>query len=235
MRVLSIESSGRVASVCVTEGGRTLAYAGQNNGLTHSVALMPLIEDMLRNGGVSRDTIDCIAVANGPGSFTGVRIGVAAAKGFAWARGIEICTVSTLAGLAHNAALCGSNICAVMDARRGQVYNALFSVENAIPVRLTADRALSVSELAEKLKMDGGPHILVGDGAELCYNEIRDVCTGVALAPEQARWPDARGVAMAAAIFIEKGKTVPAEDAAPLYLRPSQAEREAMERTTLNG
>ena len=135
MKTLSLETSAKSVSVAVTEDGKVLAASYQNIGLTHSVTLMPLLDGMLQNAGLSLPDIDLLAVAAGPGSFTGLRIGVSALKGLAWAKEKPCCGVSTLLAMAQNArAFEGTVICA-MDARRSQVYNALFRCESGVLTR----------------------------------------------------------------------------------------------------
>ena len=173
MKILALESSAVACSVCLWEDGRLLAQSFQNSGLTHSRTLMSLCGDLLINGGYPRDEVDVVAVAAGPGSFTGLRIGVAAAKGLAWA-GDKLCAgVSTLEAMAWPLAhLEGADLCAVMDARRQQVYNALFEVRGGALLRRCPDRAVSVEQLAAELEVRKKPQMLVGDGTKQCYNEL---------------------------------------------------------------
>ncbi len=170
MKILALESSAVTASVAVTEGETLLAQSFQNSGLTHSATLMPMAADLLKNAGLTLEEMDVIAVAAGPGSFTGVRIGVAAAKGLAWPGDKPCAPCSTLESMAWQCAHMDREICAVMDARRNQVYNARFLARAGGLTRLTEDRAISLEELAEEIKKSGNPQILVGDGARLCYN-----------------------------------------------------------------
>jgi tRNA threonylcarbamoyladenosine biosynthesis protein TsaB len=149
---LAFESSAKAASAALCDGERLIALTVQCSGLTHSRTLLPMAEDLLKNTDVNMADIDCFAVAQGPGSFTGIRIGVSTVKGLAWAAEKPCIGVSTLAAMAWNGAAAGGLICAVMDARRSEVYNALFRVEDGRPKRLCEDRALSLSLLAEELK-----------------------------------------------------------------------------------
>lgn len=229
--ILALESSAKAASCALCEGERLLARAFRNNGLTHSTTLLPMAEELLRACSLKAADLDLIAVARGPGSFTGIRIGVAAAKGLAWGADKPGLGVSTLEALAWNAAaLEGSLLCPVMDARRSQVYNALFRVENGAPRRLCEDRAISLEELCAALREQGEAPFLVGDGAELAFAHLSAAGLPARLAPENLRWQDAYGVALAAL-------HAPREcwgELDPVYLRLSQAERERLAREQSN-
>lgn len=231
MKILALESSAVACSVCLWEDGRLLAQSFQNSGLTHSRTLMSLCGDLLKNGGYTLDEVDVVAVAAGPGSFTGLRIGVAAAKGLAWAGDKPCAGVSTLEAMARPLAhLEGADLCAVMDARRQQVYNARFQAEGGQLLRLCPDRAISIDELAAELLSREKTQILVGDGAELCYNELTKRGLPVRLAPPHLRWQSAWGVARAAEELARTGGLVTAAELAPVYHRLSQAERERLAR-----
>ena len=230
MKIIALESSAVTASVAVCEDEVLLAQAFQNSGLTHSVTLMPVAADLLKNAGLTLDDMDVVAVAAGPGSFTGIRIGVAAAKGLAWP-GDKLCApCSTLESMAWQVAHMGGEICAVMDARRQQVYNGRFLGTEDGMVRLSEDRAIGLDELTEEVKKSGNPQILVGDGAELCYNAFRAAGIPARLAPPHLLRQTAWGVARAALELARQGKLVPAGQMTPQYHRLSQAERERLER-----
>ncbi len=230
MKIIALESSAITASVAVCEDEVLLAQAFQNSGLTHSVTLMPMAADLLKNAGLTLDDMDLVAVAAGPGSFTGIRIGVAAAKGLAWP-GDKLCApCSTLESMAWQAAHMGGEVCAVMDARRQQVYNGRFLGTEDGMVRLSEDRAIGLDELTEAVKKSGNPQILVGDGAELCYNAFRAAGIPARLAPPHLLRQTAWGVARAALELARQGKLVPAGQMTPQYHRLSQAERERLER-----
>ena len=226
MLILAFESSARAASVALVEDGRLISQYSQCSGLTHSRTLLPMAEDMLKNAELSLDKVDLFAVAHGPGSFTGIRIGVSTVKGLAWAADKPCVGVSTLEAMAWHGLAAGGLVCPVMDARRSQVYNALFKVENSKPVRLCEDRPIALSQLAEELRALNAPAFLIGDGAELAEKYLREQAIPCTVAPENLRWQSAWGVAMAA-----MDKTPGNADALlPVYLRLSQAERERQER-----
>ena len=228
MLMLAMESSAKAASVALVRDGILLAQSVQNSGLTHSRTLLPMAEDLLKNAGISLSEIDCYAVARGPGSFTGVRIGVSAVKGLAWASEKPAVGVSTLEAMAWNGVDAGEGtlICCCMDARRSQVYNALFEVRDGKPLRLTEDRAISVEALLEELESNDWTPFLVGDGAELCAAACEKQKIAAVLAPGNLRMQCAWGVAMAA----QDAEFVSADALQPVYLRLSQAERERQAR-----
>ena len=227
MLILALESSAKAASVALMEDENLIAQYSQCSGLTHSRTLLPMLEDMLKNTEKNIADVDLIAVAHGPGSFTGIRIGVSTVKGLAWAAQKSCVGVSTLEAMAWHGASSGGLICPVMDARRSQVYNALFEIDdNARPKRLTEDRAISLSELAQELRADGREPLLVGDGAKLTYDYLTQAGLACRMAPANLVYQSAWGVGMAA---LDK-KPGNADDLLPVYLRLSQAERERQER-----
>jgi len=237
MKILAIESSAGAASAAFMDEGRLLAYAYQNNGLTHSATLMAMVQDMLKNSGLRLKDADAVAAAVGPGSFTGLRIGVAAAKGLAWGADIPCIGVSTLEAMARgvpyvptpNASPDEETIlCPVMDARCSQVYNALFVQKGATAARLCPDRALGLAALAQEAKNIGKPLFLVGDGAQLCYNFFGEKSITSILPPPHLRYQTAVGVCLAA--FALREGAVPPEKLNPVYLRLPQAERERLGR-----
>lgn len=230
MRILAFETSAKAASVAVLEDGRLLAEYFQNSGQTHSRTLMQMAEDLLCNCDLTPADVDAAAVAAGPGSFTGVRIGVAAAKGFCWGRQLPCCGVSTLEAMAAGLSLWDGVVVPAMDARRAQVYTAAFETGADGVRRIFDDAAISVEELGERLKKLEKPKILVGDGAELCYNTLGKIVGGLFLAPENLRMQRAGGVALAAFAQIARGMSGDAALLKPNYLRLSQAERERLKR-----
>ena len=231
MNILALESSAGPCSAALVEDGALIAQSWQNSGLTHSRTLLPMAEDLLKNCGRTLEGVDVIAVAAGPGSFTGLRIGVAAAKGLAWP-GDKLCApCSTLESMAWPLAhLEGRLIVCAMDARRSQVYNALFLAAGEGLERLTPDRAISLAELGEELKNYQNPKIAVGDGAALCYNGLAETIPDLRLAPAHLRLQSAWGVARAAEELAARGGLISGRELVPVYHRLSQAERERLAR-----
>ena len=231
MNILALESSAAACSAALCRDGALVAQSWQNRGLTHSRTLLPMVHDLLKNCGEELDRVEVIAVAAGPGSFTGLRIGVSTAKGLSWAGGQRCAPCSTLESMAWPLAhLEGRLIVCAMDARRKQVYNALFLARGEGLERLAPDRAISLEELGEELKKFQIPKIVVGDGAELCYNSLQDQISGLSLAPAHLRRQSAGGVARAAQELAAAGALVSGAELAPVYHRLSQAERERLER-----
>lgn len=224
MKLLALESSAKTASAAVWSEDGLLGLQIMNCGLTHSETLLPMAEGLLRGCGLSVAELDLVAVSRGPGSFTGIRIGVAAAKGLSWGAEKPLCGVSTLMAMAwQGSAYEGRLLCCAMDARRNQVYNALFRVNDGIPQRLSDDRAIALAELLPELTE---APVLLGDGAKLTAAALEAAGLSYTLAPEPIRLQSACGVALAAL------HTPPSEwgDTEPVYLRLSQAERERLER-----
>lgn len=226
MLILAFESSAKPASAALVKDGQLLSQYMQCSALTHSRTLLPMAEDMLKNAELRLSDVDLIAVAHGPGSFTGIRIGVSTVKGLAWAAEKPCVGVSTLEAMAWHGLAVGGYICPVMDARRSQVYNALFKIENGRPVRMTEDRPIALEELAKEVTALNAPVFLVGDGAALCFEYFTAHGVPCVMAPDNLRWQDAWGVAMAAADKTPGN----ADELLPVYLRLSQAERERQER-----
>lgn len=230
MRILALETAAKAVSAAVTEEGKVLASAYQDTGLTHSRTLMPLVELLLRNTDMTAADLDVIAVSAGPGSFTGVRIGVSAAKGLAWAADKPCAAVSTLAALARNVAFLDGLVVCAMDARRQQVYNALFEARNGALTRLTEDRAITLSDLAEELRGDPRSKTVLGDGGRMTYDFLTAAGVSCRLAPAHLVKENAVSVALEAEDIARAGGLVTAQELAPVYLRPPQAERLRMEK-----
>ena len=226
MLILAFESSAKAASVALVQDGKLLSQYFQCSALTHSRTLLPMAEDMLKNAELTIKDVDAFAVAHGPGSFTGIRIGVSTVKGLAWAEDKPCVGVSTLEAMAWHGVSHGGYICPVMDARRSQVYNALFEIVDGKPVRLTEDRPISLSELAEEVKKLNAPVFLVGDGTEITKKFFDEASVPCTKAPDNLVWQSAWSVAMAA----QDREFYGTEQLLPVYLRLSQAERERQER-----
>ena len=215
--ILSIDSSAVTASAALTDGEKVIKSEFVNAGLTHSETLMPMIKRVTRE--IDLSELDAIAITAGPGSFTGVRIGVASAKGLAFKNNTPCISVSTLEAIAYNFIDENCIVCVVMDARRMQFYNAVFEIKDGACKRLCSDRAISIEDLREDLKRFERV-IIAGDGARLCFDNIdlENVC----LADEERIYQNAVSVSRAA----ENKEKIPASELLPVYLRQSQAERE---------
>lgn len=217
MMLLSLDSSAVTASVALTDGDTVIKSEFVKSGLTHSETLMPMITRVM--SGHSYDELDAVAVTAGPGSFTGVRIGVSTVKGIAFNNNIPCFSISTLEAIAYNFADTDTVVCAVMDARRMQFYNALFKVENSQVIRLCDDRAISLEDLREELK-DYEKVVVAGDGAFVCCQNLGlDNCV---IADDDRMYQNALGVAKATSDKMPMS----AKALMPVYLRQSQAERE---------
>ena len=230
MLILAFETSAKAASVALTENGKLLGESYQNTGLTHSQTLMVMAEDVLKQCGKLSADVEAVAVAEGPGSFTGVRIGVAAAKGFAWGSEIPCYGVSTLEAMAESLGAFDGYVCPCMDARRSQVYNALFYVNQGVLTRVTPDRAISLQELGQELKSLEKNVFLVGDGSVLCYNTLLESVPNLVCPPEHRMHQRAVGVALLAEKKQAAGDSGDGNALTPNYLRLSQAERERAEK-----
>ncbi len=227
--LLAFETSAKAASVALFDGEKLLGESYQNTGLTHSQTLLLMAEDLMKNCGITVNDLTGVAVAAGPGSFTGVRIGVSAAKGLAWGGEIPCFGVSTLESMALGLGIQEGYILPTMDARRAQVYTALFSVKNGVVTRVLEDQAIALAELKEKLPTDM-PIFLIGDGSTLTYNTLKDEIPNLVMPPEHKMHQRAVGVGLAALAAIARGEKGDGETLTPNYLRLSQAERERMEK-----
>ena len=230
MKILAFETSAKAASVALMDNGKLLGESYQNTGLTHSQTLMVMAEDLLKTCNLSVKDVDAVAVAAGPGSFTGVRIGVAAAKGFAWGAELPCYGVSTLEAMARSLGAWQGYVVPVMDARRSQVYTAIFHAQRGVLSRVEEDMAISLDELGEKMIIFEDTAFLVGDGAVLCYNTLIEEVPGLVLPPEHRMHQRAVGVALAAQALIDAGDPGNGAELTPNYLRLSQAERERLAR-----
>ncbi|MDY3845405.1 MAG: tRNA (adenosine(37)-N6)-threonylcarbamoyltransferase complex dimerization subunit type 1 TsaB [Eubacteriales bacterium] len=243
MLTLAIDTSAKSASAVLLSDGKIISEATCNNGNTHTQTILPMVDRILENANKKIDDIDLLAASNGPGSFTGIRIGAAVIKGLAFGRSIPCIGVSTLESLAHNLSLLKGIICPVMDARREQVYNALFYCDGEKTVRLTPDRAISLDELAVQLKeLQSGEKkdiqnplytdriYLVGDGYELSKKVLSEKLIKTEDTPIILREQNAASVAFLAQKKYEMGERSTDLDFSLSYLRMSQAERERAEK-----
>ena len=228
MLILALDSTAIVASVALCRDDKTIASFTVKNGNTHSETLLPMVEAVLKSAGVTVADIDLFACSVGPGSFTGVRIGAATIKGLAFGQDKNCLGISTLEALAENLTPFDGIICPVMNARRGQVYNALFRFENGTLTRLCEDRALSVTELATELAEMGTPFALCGDGVE----EFKRLAPNSAPTSISSLLEDQSAVSVAkvALRLANKGASGTDAELAPVYLRLPQAERERLEK-----
>ena len=230
MKILSVDSSSVSASVSITENGVTLAENFINNGLTHSQTLMPMVEKTLNDANVSVKDIELFAITNGPGSFTGVRIGIASVKGMADALGKKCIAISTLEAIAEPLKNNDCIACAVMDARCNQVYTAIFERGN----RLCEDKAVLIDELGEELKQYYKPVIFIGDGAKICYEKLNEILPNCDIAEETIRFVHASSIGRLAEDKINNGENpIESTKLLPFYLRLPQAERELNNKKSL--
>ena len=230
MLLLAFETSAKAASVALFENNTLLGEHYQNTGLTHSQTLLVMARDLLSQCGKTPKEVTDVAVANGPGSFTGVRIGAAAAKGFAWGAELPCWGVSTLEAMALSLGAYQGYVCPVMDARRSQVYNALFYADHGSLRRVTEDRAIALADLATELEKLDGPVFLVGDGSPLTHKTLSGQIPALVLPPEHRMHQRAAGVGLAAMAMQARGESCDAAALSPNYLRLSQAERERLEK-----
>lgn len=242
MRILALDSSGLVASVAIVDstesGEELLAEYTVNYKKTHSQTLLPMLDEVARMIELDLQTVDAIAVAGGPGSFTGLRIGAATAKGLGLALKKPLIHVPTIAGLAYNLWGARGIICPIMDARRGQVYTGIYRFEDGKLRTLEDQMAISIEELAEKLKGYHEKVIFLGDGVPVfrkrLEEELMTDCE-ISFAPANMNRQRAASVASLGLEYYKAGKIESAMDHQPDYLRVSQAERERKERLEKEG
>lgn len=224
MNVLGIDTSAKTCSAAVFQDETCLSSRLIGEGLTHSQTLLPLIKELLCESKIALSEIDLIAITAGPGSFTGLRIGISTVKGLAFPDDIACIGVSTLAACAENcSAYEGYVICPLMDARRGEFYNALFLIRDGLPCRMTDDRAISGEALREELK-DQEKLVLIGDGAEKFASLFPEFLPF--LSPSDIRFQSGKGAALLGKREFNKDLKYSAKHLAPVYLRLPQAERE---------
>lgn len=234
MNLLALETSAKAASCAVYRDGLLAAEFFINAGLTHTETLMPMVKSMLDSVGTPLGEIEAFAVAAGPGSFTGLRIGISAVKGMALPRNLPCVAVSTLEALAYNLSAFDGIAVPLMDARRGQVYTALFRTRGGFVTRLGEDEAIDADAVYKKLKNFTEPVTLVGDGAALHYEKLSRDLPNVSLAPPALLHQRAGSVLFAALQKLAQGGGSPPGELAPVYLRLPQAERERLEKLDQN-
>ena len=226
--ILALDSTAEVSTVAVCDREKLLSEITVNTGNTHSATLLPAVEQALRMAEISVNDVDVFACSTGPGSFTGVRIGAATIKGIAYGKNKPCVSVSTLEALAYNLSDRDGIVCPVMNARRGQVYNALFEAKSGEITRLCPDRALSITELDEELSGKELPVFLCGDGYGITRDGFKK--TEVKEVGIRQRYQSAYSVSQIALKKYENNETVTDSELVPIYLRPSQAERERQAR-----
>lgn len=235
MLILAVEASAAPSSCALLKDGLIIADMRTNVKLTHSQTLMPMVESMLNTTGALVSDVDLFAVTHGPGSFTGIRIGIAAIKGMAAAFDRPCIGLSTLEVTAHNIFCFDGIVCPVMDARREQVYNALFDCSGGRMTRMTDDRAIAIEKLGGELAERGRPCVFVGDGAALCFDALHERISGSVIAPANLLYQNAAAAALLALEYYGRGQTVTAEELNPVYLRLPQAQRELLEKKSAGG
>lgn len=229
MKILALDTSSQAASCALLEDERPVGSFYIDAKLTHSQTILPMVENMLSACQQTLKDVDLFAVSNGPGSFTGLRIGTAAVKGMAHALNKPCIGLSTLEGLAYNMIGRGGVVCAVMDARCNQVYTALFDLDEGMK-RITEDMAIPLEELQEILKKQEKNVVLVGDGAVLCYNSIMEEDRAkISLSPAHQRLQNAYSVGLAV-LQSHQNEAAPASELQPSYLRLPQAQRELLKK-----
>lgn len=227
MKILGVDSTATAASAAVCIDNKIVALNYSNTGLTHSQTLLPMIEAVLGAASVKVSELDCIAVSNGPGSFTGVRIGVSAVKGIAQPLNIPCLTISTTEVIAKPLENTGCYAVSVMDARCNQVYTAQFDCSEGF-ARVTPDEAITIDELGERLKSVNKPIVLIGDGTRVAYNKLKDIIPGIRTATPSVVYQSAADACSIAfdRLCADEGCTIAPHEVLPNYLRLSQAERE---------
>lgn len=231
MKILGIDSSGLVASAAIADEKNIIAEFTVNNKQTHSQTLLPMIEKVVDMSGIELEQIDAIAIAAGPGSFTGLRIGLATAKGIGLALKKPVVSVPTLEGLAYRVSVFDGIICPIMDARRNQVYTGIYKMDKGNLVCLSEQKAVDIHEIMEELEKYDEKVIFLGDGVEVQRETIeKEFKKEYCFAPIHLSKQSAAAVAVLGDIYFNQGKAEDAAEHKPIYLRKSQAEREREER-----
>lgn len=224
MKILAIDSSSKTASAAILEDNKLIGELYVDVGLTHSQTLLPLIESLLKNAKISIDDIDVFSISNGPGSFTGIRIGISLIKGLAFPKNKPCIPISTLHSLAYNLVNVDGIVCSVMDAKCNQVYNAIFKIKDETITRLTEDRAISIDDLLEELEnYQNNKIFFVGDGADLCYNKKCNY--NFFIADNSNKYQHAKSVAYLALEAFKQKKFIYSDNLLPSYIRLPQAQR----------
>lgn len=231
MKILGIDSSGLVASAAIADEKNIIAEFTVNNKQTHSQTLLPMIEKVVDMSGIELEQIDAIAIAAGPGSFTGLRIGSATAKGIGLALKKPVVSVPTLEGLAYRVSVFDGIICPIMDARRNQVYTGIYKMDKGNLVCLSEQKAVDIHEIMEELEKYDEKVIFLGDGVEVQRETIeKEFKKEYCFAPIHLSKQSAAAVAVLGDVYFNQGKAEDAAEHKPIYLRKSQAEREREER-----
>ncbi len=230
MKILAIDSSGLTASVAIAEDDNLLAEYTVNNKKTHSQTLLPMLDEIVKATDTELEEIDAIAVAKGPGSFTGLRIGASTVKGLALALDKPVVPVPTLEGLAYNLWNMSELVCPIMDARRNQVYTALYKFENGEPVTVMPQTPLDIDELLDVILEKNEKVTFAGDGVDVYSDHIVSRIPDALFAPLHINKQHAGSVAFAGMTRFKRGEFINGDDFAPEYLRVSQAERERKEK-----
>jgi len=234
MRLLGIDTSGMVASVAVMEDDILIGEYTLNYKKTHSQTLMPMLDELCGSLEMDLNEIDAIALAVGPGSFTGLRIGAATAKGLSFAVDKPVIEISTLEGLAYQCSESSKVVCPLLDARRKQTYAAGFTFEKGITAVIAQD-ALAIEDFINKVNSLGKEVIFLGDGVPVFKDDIKELCkVPFSFAPSHRNRQSAASVCMAAKQKFLEGDLKNGDDLRLNYLRVSQAERERAEKTNDN-
>ncbi len=231
MKILAIDSSGLVASVAIITEEKLLAEFTVNNKKTHSQTLLPMLDEVVKIAELELKDIDAIAVAGGPGSFTGLRIGSSTAKGLGLALNKPIISIPTVDALAYNLYGTDRLICPIMDARRNQVYTGIYEFKKNEFNVVVPQKAVGIGEIAEELNRMGREVIFLGDGVEVQEEKLREIMTvHCSFAPIHLSKQRAAAVGALGILYYKKGLAESADTHEPVYLRLSQAERELMEK-----
>ena len=231
MRILGIDSSGLVASVAVVDDDVLLGEFTTDYKKTHSTTLMPMLDELIQMLGIEMSSIDAIATAAGPGSFTGLRIGAATVKGLAYALGVPVIAVPTVDAIAYNLYGTKRLICPLMDARRQQAYTGRYTFDEGKFITIEPQTVLSIEEIINQINESGRETVFLGDGVDVFKEYIeQNITVSYYFAPANNNKQRAASVAVLGAALYKEGKAQPAELHKPEYLRLSQAERERQER-----